>query len=47
MGFQAEIYVGMESLGVVSVCVAINNGIVLDRPVSVELSTVLSGSVDG
>ena len=47
VGFQSAIYVGMESFGVVTVCAVINNGIVLDRSISVELSTVLSGSADG
>ena len=31
----------------VTVCAVINNGIVLDRSISVEMGTVLSGSADG
>ena len=47
IGFQDVTYVGMESLGMITVCAVINNGIILDRPVSVELRTVLDGSADG
>lgn len=45
-GFQSTTYVGMESLGNLTVCASINSDVLLDREVSVKLITV-SGSADG
>ena len=46
IGFQSADYVGMESLGNLTVCTIISTNVFLDREVLLEMRTI-NGSADG